>query len=150
MAYKGNPKNNVNCELSSYVSSGDGTIGWYVISNQLELDVTSATANSTKYLRWQLIAPEDYKKNALLKVNLSLEDITNSNVKVDAYINGVIDETINQYNITPSEVDSFEMKEASFSSAIAKGDIITIRLVIFHGDNGDWAAFRGLCFAYEY
>lgn len=139
--------------IDGIVTTGAATSGYTLTSaastNELVyyVDGANPSGSNTKIAYKQFTVPKDYAGNGILHYDL-LRTAAITVLTGTAYVNDVVDATINGAAIAPTATNTFEEQTVTFGTALVAGDSINVRFN-FEGGNGEDVELRGWWFTYD-
>lgn len=116
----------ISMPTSSFVSAGGtATNALVFIGNEITIRAQGAGGNQTSFIVDDFIVPKNYVSGGQLKIWVRRNGAADSQV-MTAWINDVIDTTINAVTILATADLTWELKTLTFGSAIAPFDVINI------------------------
>lgn len=109
---------------TGYLASGTPSIAFFVVTNIIELSVLG---NGTKTIYYELAVPFDCSSATFNVTTWKRNDPTNH--RLTAYIDGVADSIISDYDIEATGDMVYEDKSVAFGDTLTKGQRLSIQLV---------------------
>lgn len=137
----------VQMSLGTIVSSGSASSGYILDSNEITYFINGANPSALKSVFLQFALPADYVSGGTFRFS-SKKTGTVTFLRATAYINNVVDGTVNALSILPVSTGAYETTTAAFTTPKTAGDSINLEIT-FSGANGDNINFRNISFNYN-
>lgn len=139
----------INFPLGAVVDVGSANSGLVLDTNMLSysIDGVGGGVGQPKQSYFQFAVPQGYGGGATF--NILLERLGTPTFVASAFINGVVDATINAASLSPSLPGVSELISLSFGSTLTPGDAVGITLS-FLGTNGNDILIRGIYVNYNF
>ena len=125
------------------------TIASAVSTNEMVyfIDGANPSGSNTKRVYKQFSVPQDYKSGGTIYIDTARIG-TPVTWTMTAYVDDVIDSTINALSIVPTANLTFELRSGAFGATLVGGESISLQLD-FEGGNAQDVEVRGIFFEYN-
>jgi len=140
--------NDVVMHTSSFISAGGtATNSLIFVGNEITIRALGGGDNQTSFIVDDLVVPKGYVSGGQLKIWVRRNGAVDSHV-MTAWINDVVDSTINAVTILATADLTWELKTLTFGSTIAPYDVINIE-VFSQIDNNVATYLKASTFTYN-
>ena len=137
----------VDLTISSFATSGAGTLTIGVENNRLYSLHLGTASNQTANRYIDFIIPDNYVSGGTLTIKV-YKSATLDSMTMSAYIESTVDATINTYNINPTLNTTIETKTVNFGSALTYRNYIMVQITD-QLDNNVQARIYDIYFTYN-